>query len=293
MPTAFTYLLSFLLVGYFRIAILISHYSSCLYKADYSLPLSSREKTTYHTHHLFAFGVRIELHKPPEIFISQQRCRARAICLETMLSSDSSPRNEDHISHNAWSTVYPPVQASSRGPDTHEHDLNRAGTQDTPSRRRHSFAASSLNTVPFELEHTISREYPEPRLGPAGDDSFTAHRPAPSPPDTTYKTHDPEKISVPQQTQRSGLRGEITPYLGLRARLTQVPINRWTVLLLLVLARMLILFEGLNADFGDAQVEATSACAKVENVSSVLVSMPHFMSLSGEFQYFLLQDHEV
>lgn len=82
---------------------------------------------------------------------------------------------------------------------------------------------------------------------------------------------------------RAPLPGEITPYLGLRARLTQVLINRWTVLLLLVLARMIILFEGLNTDFTNAQREATTACSKVEGIGSALASMPYYMSQGGKF----------
>lgn len=57
--------------------------------------------------------------------------------------------------------------------------------------------------------------------------------------------------------------GEVTPYLDLRARLTQVPINRWTILLLLVLARIVILFRRLDADLADAKSDAFSACNKV------------------------------
>ncbi|KAF3765990.1 hypothetical protein M406DRAFT_227067, partial [Cryphonectria parasitica EP155] len=70
----------------------------------------------------------------------------------------------------------------------------------------------------------------------------------------------------------------ITPYLGLRARLSQVPINRWTVLLLLVLVRMLILFAQLNTNLVSAQQEATAACSKVEDIGSTLASMPHYLS---------------
>lgn len=66
-----------------------------------------------------------------------------------------------------------------------------------------------------------------------------------------------------QVLYQDALPGEITPYLGLRARLTQVPINRWTVLLLLILARMLILLGSLNTDLSDAKSNVLSACDKV------------------------------
>jgi len=73
--------------------------------------------------------------------------------------------------------------------------------------------------------------------------------------------------------------GNITPYLGLRARLSQIWINRWTVLLLLVLVRVLILITTLNDDIGSAKVKALSACTKVEDIGSAMASMPHYLSV--------------
>jgi hypothetical protein len=70
----------------------------------------------------------------------------------------------------------------------------------------------------------------------------------------------------------------ITPYLGLRSRLSQVWINRWTILLLLVLARTLIAISGVNSDLDSARREAVSACIGVESMGSAMASMPHYMS---------------
>ncbi|KAL9106417.1 MAG: hypothetical protein Q9227_008559 [Pyrenula ochraceoflavens] len=70
----------------------------------------------------------------------------------------------------------------------------------------------------------------------------------------------------------------LTPYLGLRARLSQIWINRWTILLLLVLARTLIAIAGLKDDLGSARTQALSACSDVESVGSAMASMPHYMS---------------
>ena len=70
----------------------------------------------------------------------------------------------------------------------------------------------------------------------------------------------------------------ITPYLGLRSRLSQVWINRWTILLLLVLARILIAISGINNDLATARREALSACTAVEDMGSALASMPHYMA---------------
>jgi hypothetical protein len=71
----------------------------------------------------------------------------------------------------------------------------------------------------------------------------------------------------------------VTPYLGLRARLSQLWFNRWTVLLILVLVRVLLLADSLDGNIGDAKVKALSACTKVEDIGSAMASMPHYLSV--------------
>lgn len=70
----------------------------------------------------------------------------------------------------------------------------------------------------------------------------------------------------------------ITPYLGLRARLSQIWINRWTILLLLVLVRVLIAVASLDHGLASAKTEALAACTSVESVGSAMASMPHYMA---------------
>lgn len=86
-----------------------------------------------------------------------------------------------------------------------------------------------------------------------------------------YTNHDPPRPAP--HTAPS-----ITPYLGLRAHLSQIWINRWTILLLLVLARTLIAISGINNDLDSAKREALSACTGVESMGSAMASMPHYMS---------------
>lgn len=71
---------------------------------------------------------------------------------------------------------------------------------------------------------------------------------------------------------------QYTPYLGLRARLSQTWINKWTILLLLVLFRVLLAVRNLDTNIDSAQREALSACTSVENVGSAMASMPHYLS---------------
>lgn len=68
------------------------------------------------------------------------------------------------------------------------------------------------------------------------------------------------------------------PYLGLRARLSQIWINRWTILLLLVLVRLLIAIASTDSSLASARREALSACTQVENIGSSMASMPHYMA---------------
>ena len=71
---------------------------------------------------------------------------------------------------------------------------------------------------------------------------------------------------------------DLTPYLGLRARLSQVWLNRWTILILLVLARVLIAIGDLHDRIDRAEADALSACTTVESMGSAMASMPHYMA---------------
>ncbi|KAF4591529.1 plasma membrane fusion protein PRM1 [Ophiocordyceps camponoti-floridani] len=83
----------------------------------------------------------------------------------------------------------------------------------------------------------------------------------------------------PHELHSRRLGPSYTPYLGLPSRLSQIWINRWTVLLLLVLVRVLLLIGQLNHNVGDAKTKALSACTKVEDIGSGMASMPHYLSL--------------
>ncbi|KAH8697666.1 putative pheromone-regulated multispanning membrane protein Prm1 [Talaromyces proteolyticus] len=69
-----------------------------------------------------------------------------------------------------------------------------------------------------------------------------------------------------------------TPYLGIKARLSQVWINRWTILIMLVLVRVLMAITSLEGDMGDAKTKALSACNSVQSMGSTMASLPHYMS---------------
>lgn len=71
---------------------------------------------------------------------------------------------------------------------------------------------------------------------------------------------------------------DLTPYLGLQARLSQVWFNRWTLLLMLVLVRLMLATRSLDSDMENARTEALSACTGVESMGSAMASMPHYMA---------------
>ncbi|KAK4988261.1 plasma membrane fusion protein prm1, partial [Elasticomyces elasticus] len=107
-------------------------------------------------------------------------------------------------------------------------------------------------------QHTFPTALPPPSAGDHEMRDYYAAQDAPR----------PSSIQTPY----------LTPYLGLRARLSQVWINRWTILLLLVLIRTLIAIASLDDNLGSARKQALSACTGVENVGSAMASMPHYMS---------------
>ncbi|KAF2722341.1 hypothetical protein K431DRAFT_319756 [Polychaeton citri CBS 116435] len=104
--------------------------------------------------------------------------------------------------------------------------------------------------------------------------------PNPAPPTLSAGGHEMRGYYAAQDAPRPPLLQEpyLTPYLGLRARLSQTWINRWTILLLLVLIRTLIAIASLDDNLASARKQALSACTSVESVGSAMASMPYYMS---------------
>ena len=92
--------------------------------------------------------------------------------------------------------------------------------------------------------------------------------------------HEMRDYYAPQNAPRPPMNQtpNFKPYLGLRARLSQIWINRWTILLLLVLVRLLIAIASTDSSLASARREALSACTQVENIGSSMASMPHYMA---------------
>jgi hypothetical protein len=71
---------------------------------------------------------------------------------------------------------------------------------------------------------------------------------------------------------------DIKSYLDSRARLSQIWINRWTVLILLVLVRCIFAFASANSNVRTARADAIGACTEVEGIGNSMASMPHYMA---------------
>ncbi|KAK4552784.1 plasma membrane fusion protein prm1 [Recurvomyces mirabilis] len=104
--------------------------------------------------------------------------------------------------------------------------------------------------------------------------------PNPAPPSLSAGDHERRDYYAAQDASRPPSQQEpyLTPYLGLNARLSQIWINRWTVLLLLVLIRTLFALASFDNNAASARREALSMCTSVENVGSAMASMPYYMS---------------
>jgi hypothetical protein len=101
-----------------------------------------------------------------------------------------------------------------------------------------------------------------------------------APPSLSAGDHETQDYYAPRDTSRPLVNQApyLTPYLGLRAKLSQIWINRWTILLVLVLVRTLIAIANLDDNLGSARIQALSACSGVEAAGSAMASMPHFMA---------------
>ncbi|KAF2236517.1 hypothetical protein EV356DRAFT_59968 [Viridothelium virens] len=143
----------------------------------------------------------------------------------------------------------------------------------TGSKRGLSFGETSL----FQMRTAPSRNL---LLIFMSSTDYQQHTFPAAPPSLSAGDHEMRDYYAAQDASRPTVNQDpyLTPYLGLRARLSQTWINKWTVLLLLVLVRMLIACASLNSGLGSAQREALSACTGVQGAGSSLASMPHYMA---------------
>jgi hypothetical protein len=83
---------------------------------------------------------------------------------------------------------------------------------------------------------------------------------------------------IPSSRLPTAMPHSYKPYLGLPARLSQIWLNRWTLLLVLVFFHLLATSISLKNDLDDAKREALAACTALEQTSSVIASLPRYMA---------------
>ncbi|KAK9454772.1 hypothetical protein V1511DRAFT_460088 [Dipodascopsis uninucleata] len=72
-----------------------------------------------------------------------------------------------------------------------------------------------------------------------------------------------------------------SPYMETKSRLSQAWINRWTIMCLIVIAKLLLSANSLDSGLESARTESKAACQEVEVAGSALVSIPHYMAIAS------------
>lgn len=73
----------------------------------------------------------------------------------------------------------------------------------------------------------------------------------------------------------------ITPYIGIRARLSQVWINYYTIFIILVIIKLVLFRISLNSSLKTAEKYTMSSCRSSENIGSSAASVPHYMAIGA------------
>lgn len=73
----------------------------------------------------------------------------------------------------------------------------------------------------------------------------------------------------------------VTPYIGLRARLSQVWLNEYTVFLILVIIKIALFRSSLTSSLTTAEKYTLNSCKSAENLSSSAASAPHYLAIGA------------
>ena len=94
----------------------------------------------------------------------------------------------------------------------------------------------------------------------------------------------PFNFSYPQQNEKRVDKFEKSdqslpkPYIQLKARLSQVWINPWTVFLILLIVRLLLVTQDLHMNLDRVSQDLDTGCTALEASASTAVSMPHYLA---------------
>lgn len=82
-------------------------------------------------------------------------------------------------------------------------------------------------------------------------------------------------------------------YIGLGARLSQVWLNQYTIIIILVLVKILLFKDSLSYALKSAEKHTMSTCESTEDVVSQTMSLPHYMAQSANELVTLGVEHSI
>jgi hypothetical protein len=73
----------------------------------------------------------------------------------------------------------------------------------------------------------------------------------------------------------------VTPYIGVRARLSQMWINYYSIFIILVIIKLVLFRISLRSSLKTAEKYTMSSCRSSENIGSSAASVPHYMAVGA------------
>lgn len=73
----------------------------------------------------------------------------------------------------------------------------------------------------------------------------------------------------------------VKPYIGLRARLSQIWINNYTIFLILIIVKLVMFRDSLSSSLETAEKYTMSSCKSAENMGSSAATMPHYLAIGA------------
>lgn len=77
------------------------------------------------------------------------------------------------------------------------------------------------------------------------------------------------------------LADSVKPYIGLRARLSQIWINNYTIFLILIIVKLVMFRASLSSSLETAEKYTMSSCKSAENMGSSVATMPHYLAIGA------------
>lgn len=74
---------------------------------------------------------------------------------------------------------------------------------------------------------------------------------------------------------------ETRPYIGLKARLSQIWINQYTIVLIVIIIKLALFQLTLNGSLKSTEKYTMSSCQSAESIASQASSMPHYLSTAA------------